>query len=117
MRERQSIFVLVFLLISSLPSSFAYCFQEALFRKETGVFLAGHTLKTEVESSEIECCGQCLEDASCMSVNYKIAGDHQGLCELNANIFEDFPQDRKQDYDYCYFQKFEAQVINEDTIT
>ena len=106
----QSTIMPLFLFTWITSSSFVHCFQEAFFRKETAIYFADHAFKTEFTSSETECCGHCLEDASCTSVNFKTVGDHQGLCELNANILEDFPQDRKQDYDYCYFQKYKAKV-------
>ena len=101
----QSTIMPLFLFIWITSSSFVHCFQEAFFRKETAIYFADHAFKTETTSSG----GYCIEDASCMSVNFKTVGDRQGLCELNANILEDFPQDRKQDYD-CYFQKYKAQV-------
>ena len=106
----QSTIMPLFLFTWITSSSFVHCFQEAFFRKETAIYFADHAFKTEVTSSETECCGYCLEDASCMSVNFKTVGDHQGLCELNANILEDFPQDKKQNYGYCYFQKYKAKV-------
>lgn len=110
MGEHQSKILPLLLFTWIISSRFVHCFQEAFFRKETAVYFADHAFKREAKSSEIECCGYCLEDASCVSVNYKLAGDHQGLCELNANTLEDFPHDRKQDYDYCYFQKHKVQV-------
>jgi hypothetical protein len=106
----ENVSIWLFWLIWILLPTFAHCFQEALFRKENGVYFANNVLKTEDTSSEMECCSNCLQDKSCTSVNYKTSGDYQGFCELHAETLEDYPQNGIENHEFSYFEKLKVKV-------
>ncbi len=93
-----------------LLPSFAQRFHQVFFYKQKGVYFASYAFKTEHTSSEIECCSYCLQETWCASANYKTSGDYQGLCDLNVETMENFPQNGIKNSEFYYFKKLNVQV-------
>ena len=58
-------------------------------------------------SSDMECLLLCQRHQQCMSVNYKL-GESTGVCELNAVIAEDFPEDVTDSNEFDYYESFDV---------
>ena len=56
-------------------------------------------------SSDMECLLLCQRHQQCVSVNYK-PGESTSVCELNAVIAEDFPEDLTDTNDFDYYESF-----------
>lgn len=56
-------------------------------------------------SSDMECLLLCHRHQQCVSVNYK-PGECTSVCELNAVIAEDFPEDLTDSNDFDYYESF-----------
>ena len=56
-------------------------------------------------SSDMECLLLCQRHQHCMSVNYKL-GEFASVCELNAVIAEDFPEDVTDSNEFDYYESF-----------
>ena len=57
--------------------------KQAVFLRKTGQFLADSEITRRHAESEVECSVYCTIHKRCVSVNYKVSGPDQGLCQLN----------------------------------
>ena len=86
--------------------------NEAVLRKHVGKYLAENVFRTEKAQSESECGMYCLRYRSCLSVNYKIAGNHKGKCELNSKAAKDLSSKENMQYSgYVILEKVRRIII------
>jgi hypothetical protein len=81
------IFFLAFPLLAILNRG--RCVDEAVFRKIKGKYLPNCVFKTLETRNELHCTSYCSRDGSCVSVNFKICGKDQGICELNNRTMKE----------------------------
>ena len=73
-----------------------HCSLQAVFRREEGKYLSNNVIGTKKTESELDCCALCSRESSCVSVNYQMSGENQGLCELNNKTLKDSKEDGKE---------------------
>jgi hypothetical protein len=71
------------ILIFKTPEPGNCLVKQAVFRVEKQRYLANHVIATKRADSELDCSMHCVEDGSCVSVNFKTSGIGKGRCELN----------------------------------
>ena len=64
------------------------CSLQAFFQREEGKYLGNNVIRTEQTENGLDCAALCSRESSCLSVNYKMSGENQGLCELNNDTLE-----------------------------
>lgn len=57
--------------------------EQGTFRRYEQKYLANHVIERREEDTEFDCSLRCVGHSTCVSINYKISGNDQGLCELN----------------------------------
>ena len=79
--------VLHFLLV--FITQYGHGFQEVFFQRQKELYLPNGLITTKHTRSELECSIHCARLEGCLSVNYKVGGKEQELCELNnTTIYE-----------------------------
>ena len=59
--------------------------SQAIFVRKAGQYLPDSEITRRETGSELECSMHCTINIECVSVNYKVSGQDQGLCQLNNN--------------------------------
>ena len=61
-----------------------------LHQSSRNLVLNNHVIKSYTKKSSMRCAAACMEEDSCVSINY---GETGGICELNASHKEHHPGD------------------------
>ncbi len=65
------------------------CMEQILLHKQAAKYLPDSVIARRDVESELECSVFCRRYKGCLSVNYKVSGLGQGLCELNNKTISD----------------------------
>ena len=57
--------------------------KETYFKRRSGQYLPNNVIALKHTKSELECAMACTALDACLSINYKVKGVDQGLCQLN----------------------------------
>ena len=92
--------LLVLLLFFSVLLKSGLSMEQALFHRQVAKYLLNSVIATRFVESEIECSVLCTRRKECLSVNYKVKGLHEGLCELNNQTIS--KEDAVSDAEFVY---------------
>lgn len=84
------------------PLKVATGLNNVLFHRITGRYLGDHIIETLKTKCEIECGANCLNEAECVSVNFKVTGNDKGLCELNSKTLDEIEDGGQNAPEYIY---------------
>lgn len=76
--------------------------NEVVFHRKRGRFLGTHSVKISKTGSELDCGYACAEELECVSANFKVKGEDEGLCVLNSRSFDELPKEVGSDEEYVY---------------
>ena len=79
------------------------CVHEAIYRKIKGKHLTDSTFKRLRTQNALHCTSYCSRELSCSSVNFKISGADQGLCELNNKTMSE-RTDNEENTEFEYLE-------------
>ena len=85
---------------------------QALFKRKENTYLANHVIRTEQSGSELQCAAFCSRESLCVSVNYKISGEKQGMCELNNKLLEDSIKNQRIIPEFVFLQMVSKKFLN-----
>ena len=80
--------------------------NDAIFQRQTGRYLGNYVIRSLQLKSEFDCGQSCMEEPDCVSVNFKVRGKNQGLCELNSKGLEELQDEGQNDAEYVYLEIF-----------
>ena len=63
--------------------------KQTFFHRKVGQYLPDSVITTKYAECELECSVLCTIHKGCLSVNYKVRGLDQGLCQLNNNTISE----------------------------
>ena len=63
--------------------------KQTFFHRKVGQYLPDSVITTKYAECEFECSVLCTIHKGCLSVNYKVSGLGQGLCQLNNNTISE----------------------------
>ena len=75
-----------------------------IFQRKIGYYFGKYSIKTSTENSEFDCSNSCVNEPECVSVNFKVKGEDEGLCELNSRTLDELPQEVQRDVEYVYLE-------------
>ena len=77
---------------------------DIVFKRNPGRYLGNYIIRSLKTESEFDCSYGCLNEAECVSVNYKLKGEDKGVCELNSKTLHEFPNEGQSKSEYVYVE-------------
>ena len=78
--------------------------NEMIFQRRIGQYLGKYLIKRWKTNSEFDCSNSCVNEPECVSVNFKVKGEDEGLCELNSRTLDELPEEGQNDAEYVYLE-------------
>ena len=79
--------------------------RQAFFHKHEQRYLKNSIIDGKQAGDELECVMYCVEDESCVSVNFQISGMLKGLCELNNSSLTGTSDTCNPEFNHLYIVK------------
>ena len=78
--------------------------DDIVFQRKPGRYLGNYVIRSLKTESEFDCSYGCLNEPECASVNFKVAGENEGLCELNSKTLQESPDETRSDPEYVFLE-------------